>query len=427
MAKNSIPYIYSIYKNSNGVSTDSRIVSKGKLYFALKGENFDGNKFVADALNKGAVRAITDDPNLINDKKCIYVNNVLECLQELSSYHRLQINIPVIGITGSNGKTTSKELINAVLSKKFNVLATQGNLNNHIGVPLTLLSIRDEHSLAVIEMGANHIGEIKLLSELCKPQYGMITNIGKAHLEGFGSFDGVIKAKSELYQHLRENNATAFVSGDNDLLLQLSDDINRILYGRKTSSDCYGKIDSSDPFLVVNWNGNIIKTQLTGEYNFENIMSAICIGEHFGISDELIVEAISKYSPSNNRSQITEGRYNTIIMDAYNANPSSMEAAILNLKAMKNPDKAIIMGDMLELGEESLAEHQRILDFANSMGFNKIILAGPVFYKIGQNRVESFENSKDAALWLKENPIKNSVVLVKGSRGIKLEEVYPWL
>jgi UDP-N-acetylmuramoyl-tripeptide--D-alanyl-D-alanine ligase len=419
--------LYGHYCQSVRVVTDSREVQPGDLFFALKGDTFDGNSFALKAIEDGATLAIVDNPELSDYKQCYYVPDTLDCLQKLASHHRSQLRIPVVGITGSNGKTTTKELINAVLSEKFRCIATRGNLNNHIGVPLSILSIKPEDEIAVIEMGANHPGEIAFLCSISQPNYGLITNIGKAHLEGFGDYEGVIKTKNELYQYLQNTNGLVFTPSSSELLMKLSNNTRRIRYGQRDDDNCRGYLIDANPMLSLRWDSHIVKTSLIGDYNFDNVMAAIAIGSYFGCTGTDILHAISNYEPTNNRSQVKQGRYNIIIMDAYNANPSSMEAALKNFAAMKHSRKAIILGDMLELGKVEQQEHENILNIALALNPTELLLTGNMFHAVNKGRAKSFETSIETAKWIRKNPMKDFLILVKGSRGIHLEFVYEYL
>jgi UDP-N-acetylmuramoyl-tripeptide--D-alanyl-D-alanine ligase len=410
------------------ISTDSRAITPGCTFFALKGDNFNGNEFAAAALDKGAARVVTDEPERAADERWIVVDNVLETLQSLGSYHRRKMGIPVVAVTGTNGKTTTKELLHAVLSKKYKVISTKGNLNNHIGVPLTLLRITKDTEIAVVEMGANHQGEIAGLCRIALPGYGIITNIGKAHLEGFGGFEGVILAKTELYRFISQTDGTLFVNHDNLMLMDHAGDTRKITYGTSRSADCTGELLSHDPFVTVALQkpGNTMKisSRLFGAYNFENIMAAACIGRHFGVADDMIREAIEAYLPSNNRSQVKQGKRNLLILDAYNANPSSMEAALENFAASGYPNKMVILGDMLELGIHSEEEHIRLVKLVKKLGFPLVILIGPVLHSIAPGYgYLSFTTSAEAAEYLKIHPHDGNSILIKGSRGIRLEAV----
>ncbi len=418
--------LYNIFLTVRTISTDSRQIPDGCLFFALKGENFDGNVYAKNAVEKGAAYAVIDDASF-ECEKTLLVDDVLTTLQQLALMHRRKHNIPVLAITGSNGKTTTKELINAVLSRKYRVTATRGNFNNHIGVPLTLLQITADTELAIIEMGANHQGEIAQLCTFAEPTYGMITNIGKAHLDGFGGYQGVIKAKSELYAWLRNTGGQVFVNAGNELLMELTTGMNRILYGSDQSAFCNGTAGTNSEMLVIQWNSNNgpihIQTHLVGNYNFENAMAAICIGVAFNVSTEEIQSAISEYIPSNSRSQAMKTVRNSIILDAYNANPTSMQAALSNFSQVKADHKMVILGDMLELGDESPAEHQAIINLVQESAFEKAVFVGPEFKKAAGQRFICFTHSDEAYQWLLEQKPEGYTILIKGSRGIKMEKV----
>lgn len=420
--------LYSKYLKSSGISTDTRSIQEGSLFFALKGESFDGNRFAAQALENGAQWAVVDDPALSGNPNFIYVNNALESLQALAKHHRKQLKIPIIGITGTNGKTTTKELIACVLAQKFNVIATKGNLNNHIGVPLTLLSITPGTEIAIIEMGANHQGEIAFLSSIADPKYGIVTNIGKAHLEGFGGYEGVIKTKSELYQHLKHTNGIAFVNEDDPLLTNLSTNIQCVYYGKSnTKTKLHQSL--STPFLELDLeiNGILhkINTQLIGQYNLPNLLAAICFGNYFSIEPRLISNAIANYSPGNMRSQFKPTEKNKLIVDAYNANPSSMEVALQNFASLEASNKTLILGEMLELGSESQLEHQSLISRAESHQARNIFLVGKSFKACAiPKHFNYFESTEQLRQYLLEHPIENSLILVKGSRGNKLEIIF---
>lgn len=424
----SIEELYNIYNSHPIISTDTRNITRDSLFFALKGDHFNGNDFAKKALENGASYAICDEITE-SDSRVIRVENVLKTLQELAIYHRNTLKIPIIGITGTNGKTTTKELLYTILKTKYSVLATRGNLNNHIGVPLTLLSITNDHEIAIIEMGANHMGEIADLCKISKPTHGIITNIGKAHLEGFGSIEGVIKAKRALYDYVIENNGTLIVDSDNELLLMLSENANRFLYGEK-SGNIVGTISINAPLISVllEEKDTQINTQLVGIYNLKNILAAIATGRLFNIDLEIIAKALSSYQPQNNRSQLIEGKNNTIIMDAYNANPSSMVESLNNLQNISHNNKVIILGDMLELGTESTKEHQKIIDKIKEMNLSQSILIGECFSKFPKSEtIQAFLSTSDAIQFLEKNPILKALILVKGSRGLKLENLLPFI
>lgn len=429
-----IEQLYQHFLKHPLVCTDTRDIQANSIFFALKGANFDGNKFAEQALNSGSAIAVIDDPEYKKDERFFLVKDVLTALQDLANYHRKQLSIPVIGITGSNGKTTSKELVNSVLSKKYKVLATKGNLNNHIGVPLTLLSITREHEMAIIEMGANHQGEIAQLCAIAEPDFGIITNIGKAHLEGFGGIEGVKKGKSEIYRYLQEKKGKVFVHGDDETLAELAFNNDKITYGTKKLYDIIGAVvNTGTEFISFQWatrytasslkSAPVVTTQLVGIYNYHNLLCAACVGNYFKVEDELINQALSEYTPSNNRSQLQKTANNTLILDYYNANPTSMTAAIENFANLKQENKMAILGDMLELGEESQKEHEAIIQLLKQKNI-QALLVGPLFCNAGNGSTfQLFANSDDANTYLQSNPIKNTTILIKGSRGIKLEKV----
>ncbi len=420
--------LYQHYLQHPVVTTDSRNCPLGSIFFALKGDNFNGNKYALSALDKGCALAVVDEKDMAVDERFILVKDVLKSLQDLAHHHRISLGIPVIGITGTNGKTTTKELIAAVLKQQFNILFTQGNLNNHIGVPLTLLGLTKEHQIAVVEMGANHPGEIKELSEIAAPNVGLITNVGKAHLEGFGSFEGVIKTKSELYDFLRKTGGQAFVNLDNEILFEKSEGLERIGYALENENgQVQGAISNNAPFLEMTWKNHgypeeyALKTQLIGSYNAENILAAICVGRYFDIESIKICEGLRQYTPQNNRSQFTETEKNKLIVDAYNANPTSMQAAINNFSEMDVPNKALILGDMLELGVDSESEHQRIVDLLMEQGFKNVYLVGACFSKTTSS-YSTFSTTNDFIKTLSELSLSDYYFLIKGSRGIQLEK-----
>lgn len=426
--------LYSLFLKYPNITTDSRNIVPGSFYFALRGDKFDGNLFAREALDKGAAFAVIDRSEYNNDNRIILVDDTLETLQQLALHHRRMFSVPVIAITGTNGKTTTKELIKAVLSTKYNTLATSGNLNNHIGVPLTLLSINTRTEIAVVEMGANHPLEIKFLCSLAEPTHGIITNIGKAHLEGFGGFQGVIKTKKELYDFLSENKKTIFYNADNNLLNDLLEPVHteKISYGIKAGKHCQGTIISGDPFLTMEIKGLSgnhdddavrVNSNLAGVYNAENILAACCIGLHFGLNITMCAEAIAKYTPSNNRSQIKETKYNKLLLDCYNANPSSTEAALLDFSKVKAPSKTIILGDMLELGEDAVDEHTHMIEIVASIKDSDAIFVGDYYLQLAKfHNIKAFANVQELISWLKTHPIQNSYILIKGSRGIQLEK-----
>jgi UDP-N-acetylmuramoyl-tripeptide--D-alanyl-D-alanine ligase len=412
-----IAALYKLYTQHFLVDTDTRAIRKNTLFFALKGDHFNGNRFAEEALNLGASFAIIDDKAYQTDKNIILVDNVLETLQQLANYHRRKLGITIIGLTGSNGKTTTKELIAIVLRKKYNIQATKGNLNNHIGVPLTLLSMTDKTELGIVEMGANHQKEIEFLCTLCEPDFGYITNFGKAHLAGFGGIAGVIKGKSELYTFLKENNKTAFINPEDEIQTEKSKALHTVNFKINEL-----KFLEVSPFVKLSYKELTIQSNLIGVYNYSNIAAAISIGAYFKVSKEAIKEAIESYVPQNNRSQIIETANNKIILDAYNANPSSMKVALENFAAIKTDTKVVIMGDMFELGEESLNEHQAIVDLATSLKFDKIFLVGENFHQTATKN-HQFRSYNLLEAYIKKNPLEKQSILIKGSRGMRLERI----
>ncbi|MFO7978838.1 MAG: UDP-N-acetylmuramoyl-tripeptide--D-alanyl-D-alanine ligase [Bacteroidales bacterium] len=433
--------LYELLQAGAGISTDSRTPEPGSLFFALKGENFDGNKFAPAALQNGCRLAVVDDPAYAGRENYLVVEDVLSTLQQLGSYHRMQLNFPVIGITGSNGKTTTKELLHRVLSRMYRTSATKGNLNNHIGVPLTLLSFKPSLEMAIVEMGANHVGEIAALSHLAKPDYGIITNIGKAHLEGFGSLENIAKAKGELYDHVRHHKGTLFVNHNQAVLAAMAEGVDSVHYGYSDDLHCTGIVQQSSPFVEMHFHTNKdfgqatagmqgnIRSQLTGAYNAENILAAITIGLYFGVPVDDIEAAVADYQPTNNRSQMLQTPHNSIIMDAYNANPTSMAAAIENFSLFTDLPKVAILGDMLEMGADACKEHEAIARLAFEQGFKQVIFVGPQFREVANVNPQGrhFADVDEAATWLKENPLKGNRVLIKGSRGIQLEKLVNYL
>ena len=414
--------LYKIFLKYPKVSTDSRNIDKNCIFFSLSGPNFDGNKFAKQALDKGALYAIVSNEKYALNNKYIVVENTLTTLQDLAKFHRNKLKIPFIAITGTNGKTTSKELIYNCLQKSLSTCYTKGNLNNHIGVPLTILTITKEHQIAIIEMGANHIGEIKLLCEITQPNYGVITNIGLAHLEGFKSLEGIQRAKKELYDYIKLSNGSIFINNEDKFLNTISTDIKRISYGK--SGDVAGNIASSIPFININYKGTIINSNLSGNYQFDNIMLSICIAEYFQIKYVDIVKAISEYTPSNNRSQIIKTSNNKILLDAYNANPSSMKASIDSFASDKNSNKILILGDMFELGDYSSEEHKKIVELAKRTKIKSFFIGKNFKYHNTENSYDTIENFIKN---LEENPILDCFIFIKGSRGIALEKLVKYL
>lgn len=424
---NNLEKIYTAFQSSGKISTDTRQDVKNSVFFALSGENFDGNKFAEVAIKNGADVAVVDNPEYSINDDYILVNDVLKSLQDLANLHRKNLNTKILAITGSNGKTTTKELISAVLLTEKKTVSTMGNLNNHIGVPLSVLSIKQDTEIAVIEMGANHRGEIKKLCEIAMPDVGIITNIGKAHLEGFGSFEGVVAAKNELYESLKSSNGEIIQNNDDELLLKLGTHIKSFTYG-SANANVNGKITSSNPTLKVKWfyDGKeyLITSKLYGSYNFPNIMAAIASGLYYGISPNNIIKAIESYEPSNNRSQLVKTSKNSLILDAYNANPVSMHNAIVSFKDFNAENPVLILGDMFELGESSLKEHQKIIEQIKSTGFKEVFLVGEDFFKLSKtNDFKSFKTTSGLKNFLMNNKILNKNILIKGSRGMKLESL----
>ena len=414
--------LYNYFKESSSVSTDTRLINKGSIFFALKGENFDGNKFAEEAIKSGASYAVIDDQSL-NNPKFIKVKNVLKSLQDLSKFHRSKLlKTKIIALTGSNGKTTTKELISEVLKKKYKIISTIGNLNNHIGVPLTLLRIKQNTEIAIVEMGANHLNEIKLLTDLINPDFGLITNFGKAHLEGFGSIEGVIKGKSELYDFLIKNDKKAFINNDDYLQNQFIG--NKISFSKEDKSNYIFKEVKDTNYAGLNYNDFIVDSKLTGNYNYHNIAFATSIGLYFNISIEKIKEAISNYIPSNNRSQIIKKNNKLIILDAYNANPTSMISAINSL-IVKQGKKSVILGDMFELGNQSEKEHHDLIDFCVKNNFENIFLIGNEFFKQKDKfEIPFFYKTKDELKkHIKKFPITSKYILIKGSRVMRMENL----
>lgn len=421
---------FEIYYETTGVCTDTRNIQKDSLFICLKGENFNGNDFAKEAIKQGAKYVICDEKKHVNEINIFFVEDTLKYLQQLANHHRLKFSIPIIGITGTNGKTTSKELINHVLSQKFKVLATKGNLNNHIGVPLTLLQLTNKHQLAIIEMGANKPGDIKELVEIAEPTHCIITNIGKAHLEGFGSYEGVIRTKGEMYQYADSKNATIFYNNEDEVLLTiLPNSITTIAFQSLIKS----KLIKMNPFVTMEWSSKNyisgqLETKMIGKYNYQNFLAAIAIGNYFGVENKKIDEAVCYYEPTNNRSQVQKTKKNTLILDAYNANPSSMKNAIESFDEMKHSDKLLILGDMFELGEVSKIEHQKVIQIVKSKQLN-CIYVGKYFFneKKTANNELFFESKNELIEHLKSNEISNKLILLKASRGIGLEAIVEYL
>jgi UDP-N-acetylmuramoyl-tripeptide--D-alanyl-D-alanine ligase len=420
-----IEQLYKIYQQYPSVQTDTRTLKDGDIFFALKGPNFNANQFAEKALAAGAAYAVVDEAPATPNDRIIVVDNVLNTLQQLAKYHRQQLNIPFIAITGSNGKTTTKELVYTVLVTTYKTYTTQGNLNNHIGVPLTILRVKPDAEIAVIEMGANHQKEIASYCEYALPTHGIITNAGKAHLEGFGGVEGVRKGKGELYDYLRANNGTAFVMWDYDYLHEMSKGLPTIIKYGTANADVTGQLIKSEPFLEVNITSGTpftVQTQLVGAYNLPNVLVAVTVGRHFNVDDNQIKKAIEGYAPSNSRSQLIEKGDNKFILDAYNANPSSMKAAIENFAAIQADNKVLMLGAMAELGPESLQEHQQIVKLIQQYPWRSVVLVGGDFMKIDHPFIRK-ENALQAGEWFREQTFHNTFFLIKGSRSMQMEKV----
>jgi UDP-N-acetylmuramoyl-tripeptide--D-alanyl-D-alanine ligase len=423
-----IENLYDLFLKHPVITTDSRKIPTGSLFFALKGDTFDGNSFARKALEQGAAYAVIDNPSYKESDAFILVEDVLSTLQELARHHRSMFNIPVIAITGTNGKTTTKELISKVLSEKFNIIATEGNLNNHIGVPITLLRINKQTEIAVIEMGANHPGEIDFLAKIANPTHGLITNVGKAHLEGFGGFDGVVRTKTELYRYLLEHEGTVFVNRNNPILIGQLQNQKMYTYGFDSSANLWGNIKEGFPFLSMGIHGEegsiTVESHLFGNYNAENILAAATVGNFLGVPLERVKVAIEGYHPSNNRSQVKQTEKNLLILDAYNANPSSMLEAITHFSSGDFENKVVVLGDMLELGKETDEEHMKLLSLIKLHNFSEVYLVGPVFTRLNTERNWfCFQDSELGKMWFDHQPLTGKTILVKGSRGIKLERI----
>lgn len=423
-----IDRLYEIYQECGALTTDSRDCPAGSIFFALKGESFDGNKFAEMAIEKGCAYAVIDNPEYAKDDRFIVVDDCLKTLKLLARHHRRQFNIPVIGVTGTNGKTTTKELTAAVLSEKYNVLYTQGNFNNDIGVPKTLLRLNKDHEIAIIEMGASHPGDIKTLAETAEPDYGIITNVGRAHLQGFGSFEGVVQTKGELYDYLRTKpDSLIFLHNENEHLAAIATGLNIIRYGNDEAAtlSVSGKVVACNPKLEIalktaeSQDIYSVKTNIVGTYNLMNMLAAAAIGKHFGVDNEQICHALSNYVPSNNRSQLTVTESNSLVVDAYNANPTSMMAALRNFREMQVERKMVILGDMKELGEVSAEEHQRCADYLKDCSFDTVWLVGEEFGKTDCD-FRKFNNADEVKTAINEDKPKGYYILIKGSNSIKL-------
>lgn len=425
-----IAELYKCFMECGKVTTDSRNCPEGSMFIALKGETFNGNAFAAQALKQGCRYAVIDESEYAGEGT-ILVDNCLQALQQLANYHRRQLKTPVIGITGTNGKTTTKELISTVLSRKFNTLYTEGNFNNHIGVPLTLLRLTKEHEMAVVEMGANHPGEIKTLVHIAEPDYGIITNVGKAHLQGFGSFEGVIRTKGELYDFLRDKGgATIFIQNENPYLNGIAEGLTCVRYGQTAGLYVSGELISCSPFLSFRWTAegvsHEVNTHLIGSYNLDNMLAAAAIGRYFGVSDDDISSALASYLPHNNRSQLKETADNKLIVDAYNANPTSMMAALKNFRQVEAPHKMVILGDMKELGEASREEHQKVVDYLKECGFDRVVLVGPEF-AAATHSYQTFQHVDEVLADIRMHKPQGYYILIKGSNSMKLSQLPEYL
>ena len=421
-----IAELYKCFMECGKVTTDSRNCPEGSMFIALKGETFNGNAFAAQALKQGCRYTVIDESEYAGEGT-ILVDNCLQALQQLANYHRRQLKTPVIGITGTNGKTTTKELISTVLSRKFNTLYTEGNFNNHIGVPLTLLRLTKEHEMAVVEMGANHPGEIKTLVHIAEPDYGIITNVGKAHLQGFGSFEGVIRTKGELYDFLRDKGgATIFIQNENPYLNGIAEGLTCVRYGQTAGLYVSGELISCSPFLSFRWTAegvsHEVNTHLIGSYNLDNMLAAAAIGRYFGVSDDDISSALASYLPHNNRSQLKETADNKLIVDAYNANPTSMMAALKNFRQVEAPHKMVILGDMKELGEASREEHQKVVDYLKECGFDRVVLVGPEF-AAATHSYQTFQHVDEVLADIRMHKPQGYYILIKGSNSMKLSQL----
>jgi UDP-N-acetylmuramoyl-tripeptide--D-alanyl-D-alanine ligase len=422
----SIIDLYDLFIHNPQITTDSRNCPKGSIFFALKGDKFDGNQYAGKALASGCVYAVIDNPDYYIGERTILVDNVLKTLQQLAHHHRKVLGLPIIGITGTNGKTTTKELLAAVLSTKFNLLYTEGNFNNHIGVPLTLLRLAHDHEMAVIEMGASHPGDIKELVDIVHPNYGIITNVGRAHLEGFGSFEGVIRTKGELYDYIRRSKGKIFIKKENEYLQSIAKGIEQITYGNGDDAFASGQVVSCDPFLVFNWKQqgklHTVETHIIGSYNLDNVLAAVAVGRFFKIPAERISRAIAAYEPTNNRSQFKKTDNNELIIDAYNANPSSMKVALDNFITMPVQPKAIILGDMRELGPTSDELHAEVVAQIKKGQFDKVFLCGEHFSKVGKE-FSPFATTEAMVEELRKQPLKGYHILIKGSHSMGLEKL----
>ena len=431
-----IEELYKIFKQCERITTDSRDCPAGSLFFALKGASFDGNRFAQAALDKGCSYAIVDEKEYATSEKTILVDDVLKTLQQLAHYHRMQLGTKIICVTGTNGKTTTKELLTAVLKEKYNVMSTQGNLNNEIGVPKTLLTLTADHDIAVVEAGASHPGDIKILVDIIEPDYGIITNVGKAHLQGFGSFEGVLHTKGELYDYLRtKSDSKIFINSGDSNLMSISDGLEKICYhveGDERYNDILplveGCVVTCDPLLHIRWKTaqgeeNIIDSHLIGSYNIYNMLAAACVGTFFDVTAAQVTHALNSYVPTNNRSELEKTAHNTLIVDAYNANPTSMMAALKNFRGIEANKKMVILGDMKELGESSMEEHQKVVQYVTDSHFDKVWLVGDEFKKAANSHVTCFDDVQQVKDRLKQETVENHLILIKGSNSTKLYEL----
>lgn len=429
-----IETLYRHFVQSCGVTTDTRRCEPGMMFFALRGDNFDGNSYAAKALEMGCSCVVVDNPQYVveGDGRVLLVEDSLKALQQMARHHRRQLGTPIVGITGTNGKTTTKELVAAVLAKKYHILYTQGNLNNHIGVPLTLLGLTREHEMAIVEMGANHPGDIKELVDIAEPDYGLITNVGLAHLQGFGSLEGVIRTKGEMYDYLRTTpRRTIFLNRDNEFLKGIAHGLETVTYGQTHDADTQGELVACDPYLRFRWRRgrgewHQVSTQLIGSYNIDNALCAAAVGCHFGVDEVAVSEALAAYTPHNNRSQLTITPHNRLVVDAYNANPTSMKAALDNFARMQVPRKMAILGDMKELGEATAQAHQEIVDRLDGCGFDEVWLVGEAFAQTRHTQ-RTFADVEEVKVALQENLPKDFCILIKGSNSMKLASLVTFL
>ena len=434
MVMTDIEHLYRCFVQSCGITTDTRQCEAGMMFVALRGANFDGNSYAAKALELGCSYVVVDNPDYAveDDGRVLLVDDSLKALQQLARHHRRQLKTPIVGITGTNGKTTTKELVAAVLAKKYHILYTQGNLNNHIGVPLTLLALTSEHEMAIVEMGANHPGDIKELVDIAEPDYGLITNVGMAHLQGFGSFEGVMSTKGEMYDYLRTTpQRSIFLNVDNPHLTKMAEGLDAVTYGQTVEADIQGSLTACDPYLRFRWQAgggewHEVATQLIGSYNLDNALCAVAVGHRFGVMPEEIINALETYTPQNNRSQLTITAHNRLVVDAYNANPTSMRAALDNFARMEVPHKMAILGDMKELGEHTGAAHQEVVDRLADCGFEEVWLVGEAFAQT-EHTQRTFADVEEVKAALQQFPVEGRCVLVKGSNSMKLASLVQYL